>query len=192
YLWYALDEAYTAYPGGREICLKVDEDSIPRFLREGGIYPEAINQPMNHGKDQVTGLSLLVAPMENGEETSFTLYDDDGISNEFEEGIYRRTKITMSGKNVVTLAFDAQGSYKDPVEDLCVTMIRKDKAPLGVTLDGRDLPHFLDRTKFENAAEGWYYSQTKRAAIIKCKNPMRGVDAANLSVSFAQFDLIGM
>ncbi|MCR5716523.1 MAG: DUF4968 domain-containing protein, partial [Lachnospiraceae bacterium] len=46
YLWYALDEAYTAYPGGREICLKVDEDSIPRFLREGGIYPEAINQPM--------------------------------------------------------------------------------------------------------------------------------------------------
>ena len=38
-------------------------------------------------------------------------------------------------------------------------------------------------------AEGWYYSQTKKAVEVKYANP--GKDY-NLTVSFEQFDLIGM
>ena len=41
----------------------------------------------------------------------------------------------------------------------------------------------------DEAAEGWYYSQTKKAVEVKYANP--GKDY-NLTVSFEQFDLIGM
>ena len=190
--WYALDDTYTEYEGGETIRIKVDEDSIPRFLREGGILPMASNQPMNLEKDPVTGLSLTLAPSLKGEESSFTLYEDDGVSNDFEQGIYRKTKITMSGTEAVKVVFEAEGEYADPVESVKVTLIHKEKAPLFVSLDGRQIPHFLDRRKFEEAGEGWYYSQTGRAALIKYANPLRTLDRAELLVSFKEFDLIGM
>ncbi len=190
--WYALDEVNTEYEGGQVITIPVDEDSIPRFLREGGIYPTAGNQPMNLQKDPVTALELLVAPREDGKESNFTLYDDDGVTNDFENGVFRRTKITMSGREMVKLAFEAEGSYKDPVEMVQVTLIRKEKSPLSVTLDGAVIPHFLKKEEFEKASAGWYYSQTKRAAEIKYKNPLKAKDRAELIVSFKEFDLIGM
>ena len=68
-------------------------------------------------------------------------------------------------------------------------MIAKEKSPFWVTLDGCKLEHFLNRRKFDAADEGWYYSQTKRTVEIKYANPMADYD---LTVSFEQFDLIGM
>jgi len=70
-----------------------------------------------------------------------------------------------------------------------IEMIAKEKSPFWVTLDGRKIEHFLNRRKFDEAAEGWYYSQTKKAVEVKYANP--GKDY-NLTVSFEQFDLIGM
>jgi alpha-glucosidase len=93
---------------------------------------------------------------------------------------------------MVKLAFEAEGSYKDPVETVQVTLIRKEKSPLSVTLDGAVIPHFLKKEEFEKAEAGWYYSQTKRAAEIKYKNPLKAKDKAELIVSFKEFDLIGM
>ena len=90
------------------------------------------------------------------------------------------------------MVFEAEGKYADPVENVKVTLIHKEKAPLFVSLDGRQIPHFLDRRKFEEAGEGWYYSQTGRAALIKYANPLRTLDRAELLVSFKEFDLIGM
>ena len=68
-------------------------------------------------------------------------------------------------------------------------MVRKDRSPFWVALDGRKLEHYLNRRKFDAAAEGWYYSQTKRAVLVKYANPRRD---ACLTVSFEDFDLIGM
>ena len=50
-------------------------------------------------------------------------------------------------------------------------MIAKEKSPFSVTLDGRKIEHFLNRRKFDEAAEGWYYSQTKKAVEVKYANP---------------------
>ena len=58
--------------------------------------------------------------------------------------------------------FASEGSYADTVERVKVEMIAKEKSPFWVTLNDRKLEHFLNRRKFDAAAEGWYYSQTKR------------------------------
>ena len=141
-------------------------------------------------KDRVIGLKLLTAPSNDPDAvTEYVHYDDDGISNDFEQGVYRRTKIRMCGGETVTLDFESEGSYDDAIETVEVTMIRREKSPLFVQLGDTALPRFLDRAKFEEAQCGWYYSETCRSAIIRYPNPKENT---RLTVSFKEFDLLGM
>ena len=184
--WYDWNNHFTCYEGGQTIEIPVDMSSIPMFLREGAIVPMADNQLMSMANDHMTDLHLTVIPA--GDRT-YTLYDDDGVTNDFENGVCRKTSIHVSGTDVVKVDFAAEGSYTDFVERVMVEMVRKDRSPFWVALDGRKLEHFLNRRKFEAAAEGWYYSQTKKAVLIKYANPRKDV---TLTVSFEDFDLIGM
>ena len=129
----------------------------------------------------------LLAP---GGESIYTMYDDDGVTNDYRKGVFRKTIIVMSGTtNLVEVGMISEGSYADVVERVTVEMIRKDRSPFWVELGDTPLEHFLNRRKFEAAASGWYYSQAKRAVLIKYPNPRRDLV---LTVSFKDFDLIGM
>ena len=167
--------------------MPVDLKTIPLFIREGAIIPMADNQLMSMERDHTTALHLILVP--DGKNRSYTLYDDDGVSNDFRKGGFRRTEITMSGESVVRLDFKAAGSYTDYVETVTVEMIRKDRSPFWVALEDRKLEHYLNRRKFDEASEGWYYSQSRRAVLVKYANPKKD---ATLTVSFEDFDLIGM
>ena len=184
--WYDWSDNFTCYEGGQTIEIPVTMESIPMFIREGAIIPMADNQLMSMERDHTTALHLTLAP---GAERTYTLYDDDGVSNDFANGVYRKTSIHMAGTDVIKVDFAAEGSYTDHVESVVVEMIRKDKSPFWVTLGGEKLEHFLNRRKFEAAASGWYYSQTKKAVLVKYPNPKQDT---TLVVSFEQFDLIGM
>ena len=156
------------------------------FIREGAIIPFADNQLMSMEREHVSDLHIVLAP---GAERTFTLYDDDGVSNDFKNGIFRKTEISMTGSNVVKVEFSSNGGYTDFVENVAVEMIRKDRSPYWVALGDEKLEHFLNRKKFEAAKSGWYYSQTKKAVIVKYPNPRKNI---TLTVSFEDFDLIGM
>ena len=65
----------------------------------------------------------------------------------------------------------------------------REKSPFYVQLDGKELPHFLHRRKFEEAESGWYYSQRLKSVQVKYPNPKKDHE---IMVSFEQFDLIGM
>ncbi len=184
--WYDWNDNFACYEGGQTIEIPVDMSSIPLFIREGAIIPMAGNQLMSMANDHMTQLHLVMAP---GGERSYTLYDDDGVSNDYAKGVYRKTEISMSGESVVKVGFKAEGSYADFVDSVTVEMIRKDRSPFWVALDGEKLEHFLNRRKFEAAEQGWYYSQTKKAVLVKYPNPKKDV---TLTVSFEDFDLIGM
>ena len=97
--------------------------------------------------------------------------------------------ITMTAGEKTFLDFKQEGDYETAVKDMCVDMIHREKSPYWVTVDEKAIPHFLHRRKFEEAQEGWYYSQRLKSVQIKYKNP--GNDY-RVVVSFEQFDLIGM
>ena len=156
------------------------------FIREGAIIPMAENRLTSMARGRVTALHLLLAP---GRDSSFTLYDDDGVTNDYRRGVFRRTVISVSGQSVVRVDFRSEGDYADFVETVTVEMIRKDRSPYRVALGEETLGHFLNRRRFEAAEKGWYYSQSKRAVLVKYPNPKRDV---TLTVSFEDFDLIGM
>lgn len=184
--WYDLNDKFRRYEGGQTIEIPVTLESIPMFLREGAIIPMAENRIFSMEKDKVTDLLLTVIP---GEERSFCLYDDDGRTNDYKNGQFLKTDIHMSGNSIVKLNVKRSGSYKDTVRNIKVDMVKKERSPFWVSLSGKRMRHFLNRRLFEQATEGWYYSQSKRSVEVKYPNPS---DDYELQVSFEDFDLIGM
>ena len=175
-----------AYEGGQEIEVPVDLGSIPMFLRAGGIVPIAKNQLMNLRKDKVTGYKFLLAPDVDG---SFTLYDDEGFSNDYLQGAYRKTEIKVTAGVKTRVSFHIEGSYGTAAETVFIDAIHREQAPFYVTLDGKELKHFLHGKKFRASECGWYYSQRLKSVQIKYPNPKQDHE---ILISFEHFDLIGM
>ncbi len=188
--WYDYEHSFKKYAGGQTITVPVTIDSIPRFIRSGAILPMADNPIYSMERDTVKKLHLILAPEEEESAVSeYVLYDDDGVSNDYEKGIYRKTTITMSGGAKVKVRFTSEGRYEDSVDSVFIELIHKEKAPVFVQLENQMLTHYLDREAFDNAESGWYYSETGRTAEIRYANPKKDCE---LLVSFEIFDLIGM
>lgn len=146
----------------------------------------ATNQMKNLMTEQPNGISILCAPDCDG---SFVLYEDDGVSMDYEKGCYLKTFISMAAGERTVLTFKQEGSYTTSVETMSLDMIHREKAPYWVTVDGKEIPHFLHRRKFEETDCGWYYSQTLKSVLVKYPNPKKDYQVV---VSFEQFDLIDM
>ena len=176
----------SAYEGGRTVELPVDLGSIPLFVRSGAIIPMAEDRLDNLKTQQAEHLRILCAADRDGR---FELYEDDGISMDYEKGGFLKTSITMTAGERTVLDFHQEGHYETAVKTLYLDMIHREKAPYWVKADGETIPHFLHRRKFEDADCGWYYSQRLKSVQIKYPNPKKNYQVI---VSFEQFDLIGM
>ena len=176
----------SAYEGGRTVELPVDLGSIPLFVRSGSIIPMAEDRLDNLKTQQAEHLRILCAADRDGR---FELYEDDGISMDYEKGGFLKTSITMTAGERTVLDFHQEGHYETDVKTLYLDMIHREKAPYWVKADGETIPHFLHRRKFEDADCGWYYSQRLKSVQIKYPNPKKDYQVI---VSFEQFDLIGM
>ena len=175
-----------AYEGGRTVELPVDLGSIPLFVRSGAIIPMAEDRLDNLKTQQAEHIRILCAADRDGR---FELYEDDGISMDYEKGGCLKTSITMTAGERTVLDFHQEGHYETAVKTLYLDMIHREKAPYWVKADGETIPHFLHRRKFEDADCGWYYSQRLKSGQIKYPNPKKDYQVI---VSFEQFDLIGM
>lgn len=154
----------SAYEGGRTVELPVDLGSIPLFVRSGAIIPMAEDRLDNLKTQQAEHLRILCAADRDGR---FELYEDDGISMDYEKGGFLKTSITMTAGERTVLDFHQEGHYETAVKTLYLDMIHREKAPYWVKADGETIPHFLHRRKFEDADCGWYYSQRLKSVQIK-------------------------
>lgn len=175
-----------AFEGEQTITVPVDISTIPMFIKSGAIIPIALNKINNLHAQQAESIKLICASDRDGK---FTLYEDDGTTMEYKNGNYLKTYITMKTGEQTVFEFKNEGNYQTSVEDMYLDVIRRDKAPYWITLDGKEIPHFLHRRKFEEADFGWYYSQSLKSVQVKYKNPKKDY---KVIVSFEQFDLIGM
>ena len=150
------------------------------------VLPMSGNRLHNLMTEKTTALDILMAPDVDSE---FTLYEDDGHTNDYRKGAYLKTKIAVKAGVKTVVTFTNEGSYETAVESMYLDMIHREKSPFYVQVDGKELPHFLHRRKFEEAESGWYYSQRLKSVQIKYPNPKKDHEVL---VSFEQFDLIGM
>lgn len=177
---------YKRFDGGKTYTLDVDMSSIPMFIREGGIIALAQNKIRNLHKDKVTSLALIAACDKDG---SFTLYEDDGVSNDYKNGNFHTTEISMKAGPCTKFYFKHNGKYESDIKNIHLTAIHQAKCPFFVEFKGQKLEHFLNRERFNKATSGWYYSQTKKAVEIKYTAPNSDYE---ISISFEHFDMVGM
>ena len=94
------------YEGGQTIEIPVTLASIPMFLRGSAIV--ATSEDVKHIlRDTMHQLDLLVAAETD---TSFVLYDDDGHTEDYKNGVYAKTTIDVKAGDRTDIHFSTVGS----------------------------------------------------------------------------------
>ena len=114
--WYDMSDNLREYEGGQTIEIPVTLASIPMFLRGSAIV--ATSEDVKHIlRDTMHQLDLLVAAETD---TSFVLYDDDGHTEDYKNGVYAKTTIDVKAGDlvVVNAAIRMEGTSREylPIE----------------------------------------------------------------------------
>ena len=174
------------YEGGQTVEVPVYLSSIPMYLSSGTILPMTNTIAHNMTTDVVKDLHIICIADKDG---SFELYEDDGCTNEYKNGVFKKTHIDMTVDKQIVLTFTAEGSYQSPVENIELDVVYPQNAPFAVLLNGQPLPHFLYNKKYEQAKCGWYYNLTTKSIEIKYPTPAGDYKVVILTDAM---DVIGM
>lgn len=163
------------YEGNQTINYEVnDEDwtDVPMFVKQGAIIP--MQQPQNYvGESAVKTVYLDTFASEK--DTSFTHYDDDGKSFDYEKEVYLKQKMTTS-KTADTTTFTVgakEGSYKADTENYIVKL--HGNAAESVQVNGTDSKLYDDLSALENAdGSGYAVSSDIYGAVTYVKVPAQG------------------
>lgn len=104
--------------GGEIKDIEKDIYSFPVFVKGGYVLPM---QPYNRrpASSDLKTLVMRVYPGKDGDVNTFTLYEDDGVSRDYEMGEYAKTTLTyiQKGKKVSVIVNPTQGSYKEQLPE---------------------------------------------------------------------------
>ncbi|SCX99821.1 glycoside hydrolase family 31 protein [Alkaliphilus peptidifermentans] len=106
------------YSGGERVVIPAPLDYTPLLVKAGAIIPinDAAIQFDTKSHDK-RGFNLF-PHKENGEST-YELYEDDGISNKYLEDIYTIVKVKMiSDKDTITVEISKEGKYQLPYKEV--------------------------------------------------------------------------
>ena len=184
--WYDMNDDLRAYKGGQTIEVPVTLASIPMFLRGSAVV--VTTEDVKHIlKDTMRQIDLLVAAETD---TSFVLYDDDGHTEDYKNGVYAKTTITVKAGDRTDIRFATEGSYESAVERMTLKLVSKKKGALWASVDGQQLPQYIVRDGWEAAESGWYYNLSDRTIWVKFAKPAK--KDFTVTISTEKFDLIGM
>lgn len=111
-LWFDYFDG-SSYPGGSEVEVTKDINSFPLYVKSGYLLPM---QPYSQRPASVALNTLILRayPPTNDVENTYTLYEDDGISTEYEAGKYATTDLCYrkNGNSVRITINPVNGEYK--------------------------------------------------------------------------------
>ena len=95
------------YNGGQTVTTAIDRGRIPVFVKAGSILPLGQDRMSTATGDDAT-LDIHVYP---GADASFTLYEDDGVSNDYEQGKCSRIAFQWDDARHQLVIDKRQGSF---------------------------------------------------------------------------------
>lgn len=141
-------------------------DVLPIYIKAGAIIPmqQAMEWVDQHSVDVLT---LDVYP---SGKSSFEMYEDDGISLDYEKGISSITRFTseLTEESWMFKVEKPVGSYH-PESHTYLIKARLDDAPEKVLENNKALPK-LDSTVAVESKAGWFYDETSKRLWIKTIN----------------------
>jgi Glycosyl hydrolases family 31 TIM-barrel domain/Domain of unknown function (DUF5110)/Glycosyl hydrolase family 31 C-terminal domain len=113
-------------------------DQIPVYLREGAIVPMQPHM-LYTGQKPVDPLIVNVWPLEPGASSSYSVYEDSGVSVEYQSGVFARTpiKATQTGDTLRVEIGPVEGSYPGMMKARAYELrLPDDWPPASVTVNG--------------------------------------------------------
>lgn len=151
-------------------------DTLPLFVKAGAAVPMWPGIRSYRDRTASSPLAWDIYPQGN---TSFTLYEDDGVTRQHRDGKYAtqradvRAPVRGAGDVKVTVN-ESRGSFtgkqsKRPYE----FTVHTGSEPRSVRLD-RTLPRLTSEAAYKAAQQGWWYDRDDRAGVVHVKTaPLR-------------------
>lgn len=162
------------YTGGQWIILDVPLNTIPMFLKEGGIIPiQEVQQYV--GEKNIEELEFHIYP---SAKSSYTLYEDDGISYGYEKGKYSLTNVTC-GKDDNSMNIDVKkefDGYKNSRKYYLFTILTGTK-PVTITSDGGKLTESASMAELKKNTKCFFYDEKGKFLYIRIE------DTGNLKIN---------
>ncbi len=156
--------------GGRRVTVPVSLRDIPIFVKAGAIVPMApVGRFVDDPQTPPSPLTLHCYPQGAG---AFTLYEDDGLTYDYEQGHYALTAMTFAdhGDHLLLQLSARKGKFQPPARDFVVAIHALPNAPAAVERDGER----LRKEKLENvltgAAPGWAYDGRNQMLHVRLQD----------------------
>ena len=121
------------YNGGQTVTLETSFDRVPMFVRAGSIVP--LGSEMQYvGEKAWDNLELRVYPGANG---SFTLYEDEGDSYNYEKGVYSTITFKWNDKTRTLTIDERQKEFPGMLKTRTFTVVLPDGKQQTVDYDGQ-------------------------------------------------------
>ncbi|HMG84456.1 MAG TPA: TIM-barrel domain-containing protein [Terracidiphilus sp.] len=141
-------------------------DQTPVYLKAGAIVPMQ-PQMIYTGEKPVDPLIVNVWPLEPGASSSYTLYEDNGIAEEYQHDIFTRTpiKATQTGDTLRVEIGPVEGSFSGMLKDRGYTLrLPADWPPAYVTVNGAAVNPVA--TACTRCRPGWTFEGNTLTTII--------------------------
>jgi len=153
------------FNGKQYILIKTPLEKLPVFIKGGAIIPM---QPVSSyiGKNLPDTLHIEIFPFEN---SSFELYEDDGVSLDYQKGIFSVTKIECieNANNIMVIFHPSQSTFRADHKNYKIE-IHMDKRPAKVSVQYNDHELSLPETAYESGKNGWEYNAGEHVLLISC------------------------
>lgn len=160
--WYDWDYGYM-YEGGKSYTIYAPQNRIPVFVKGGSIIPMS-DQVYNTKDIDREKINLVIYP--KGVST-FTLYADDGISYEFENGEFTETVIKCVEEvgNTTKISITNSNLLYAPREYFFE--IHANAKPVQVNCGDVQFKNFGYKNMLKKAETGWYYDEFNAVLYVK-------------------------
>jgi alpha-glucosidase len=146
-------------------------DTLPLFVKAGAIVP-MWPQMTHSGEKPVSTLTYDIHP--RGAST-FSLYEDDGVTRAYRSGAYARQRVDVAAPttgtgNVTVSVGAAEGDYTGkPAARSYEFTVHTAGEPTSVTRDTDTLPALGSKAEYDSATTGWFFDSADRAGTLWVK-----------------------
>ncbi|MFQ1001572.1 TIM-barrel domain-containing protein [Modestobacter sp. SSW1-42] len=166
-VWFPPNSSWTdwftgkTYAGGTTADITTGLDTMPVFVRSGGIVATRTNDVANDAQNPLTDVTLTVGSGAKGE---FSLFEDDGTTDDRAQSRTTAVRTSQDGNRSIVHVSAPKGSYAGAVADRTWTVRFLDAhEPTSVMLNGARM-----------AASSWTFDEATRVLTVTTpKRPVR-------------------
>jgi alpha-glucosidase len=157
-----------AYTGPINFTVEAPLEAIPMFVRGGAIIPtQQVIEFDNQAPIDPLTFEIYPEGISSGE-----YYEDDGISLDYQRGVYLRERITAveNDKGLTIKATDLSGKYTPPARSLLLKVHAQAGPAQTIKLNGQRLESVASVNELAKATSGEVYDSANKVLYIKFKD----------------------